>query len=104
MAYGLRIWDANSNLTLDVTDRITRFVTSITPGTIDGGTTVSYNVDGIVDDGTWFLVVMNTWRRSEIDFVTQIVMTITSNYINLYNSAQSSWTNGLGTRIEVFRG
>ena len=30
MSYGLRVWDASGNLTLDVTDRLTRLVTSVT--------------------------------------------------------------------------
>jgi hypothetical protein len=104
MSYGMRVWDASGNITLDVTDRITRFVTSITPGTIAANSTVSYSVPGIVDDGTWFLIVVNTWRPSSNAISVFIVMTITSGFINAQNRSTTAWTNGLGTRIEVFRG
>jgi len=104
VAYGLRIWDASGNLTLDTTDRITRFVTRITPGTIAPLTTVNYSVPGIADDGTWFLVV-NTWKPSSSAYYSDIYMTITSDFINVRNiNTTTNWTNGLGTYIEVFRG
>lgn len=105
MPYGLRIWDSSGNLTLDTTDRITRFVTSITPGSIAVNATVSYSVPGLADDGTWFLIVMNTWRPSSSAFYTDIYMYITAGFLNVQNINPSfTWTNGLGTRIEIFRG
>jgi hypothetical protein len=105
MSYGIRVWDASGNLTLDTTDRLTRFVTSITPGTIAPQATVSYSVPGIVDDGTWFLVVINTWRPSSSAFYTDIYMYITSGFLNVQNiNTSQTWSNGLGTRIEIFRG
>jgi hypothetical protein len=105
MSYGMRIWDASGNLTLDTTDRLTRFVTSITPGTIAPQATVSYSVPGIVDDGTWFLIVINTWRPSSLAVYTDIYMYITSGFLNIENRhPYADWSNGLGTRIEIFRG
>lgn len=105
MPYGVRIWDGSSNLILDTTDRITRFVTSITPGTIAPTTTVTYSVPGIVDDGTWFLVVLNTWRPSDSAQYSDIHMTIIPDNISVRNiNGTTAWTNGRGTRIEVFRG
>lgn len=105
MPYGLRVWDSSGNLTLDTTDRITRFVTSITPGTIAANSTVSYSVPGIVADGTWFIVVYNTFMPAANAFYSGIVLSITTNNINLYNSnSNANWTNGLNTRIEVLRG
>lgn len=52
MAYGLKVWDANGNVTLDVSDRITRhhgsyYYTITSPYT-------DVTVPGAVDDGTWF--------------------------------------------------
>jgi hypothetical protein len=105
MSYGMRVWDASGNLTLDTTDRLTRFVTSITPGTIAPQATVSYSVPGIEDNGTWFLVVINTWRPSSSAFYTDIYMYITSGFLNVQNiNTSQTWSNGLGTRIEIFRG
>ena len=105
MSYGLKVWDASGNLTLDTTDRLTRFVTSITPGSISVSTTVSYSVPGIVDDGTWFLVVTPSWRPSNSVYYSDIHLTITSGFVNVRNiNTGFTWTNGLGTRIEVFRG
>ncbi|MDR2092267.1 MAG: hypothetical protein LBP58_02970 [Azoarcus sp.] len=40
MAYGLRIWDANGNVTLDVTDRLARYIGSVYTGTSDGSIVV----------------------------------------------------------------
>ena len=57
MSYGLRVWDASGNLMVDVTDRLTRFVTSATVSF----TTTSAEPDkyiyitGMVNDGTWFV-------------------------------------------------
>lgn len=101
MSYGLRVWDAGGNLTLDTTDRITRFVTSITPGTIAASTTVSYSVPGIVDDGTWFLIVPNAFKNNSF---VRIYLTITSGNINLQNIDTIAWINDFSTRIEVYRG
>lgn len=56
MSYGLRVWDASGNLTLDISDRLTRFV-----GTYSVSFTVNgpeadklISVSGMVNDGTWF--------------------------------------------------
>nr|WP_092069553.1 hypothetical protein [Dendrosporobacter quercicolus]NSL47514.1 hypothetical protein [Dendrosporobacter quercicolus DSM 1736]SDL92505.1 hypothetical protein SAMN04488502_1011194 [Dendrosporobacter quercicolus] len=39
MPCGLQIWDANGNLTLDVTDRLTRVLGTFSTGTTDGSHT-----------------------------------------------------------------
>lgn len=43
MAYGLRCWDANGNITLDVTTRITRVLGTLNPsmGTLTGSVTIT---------------------------------------------------------------
>lgn len=58
MSYGLRVWDASGNLTLDVTDRITRVISthSLNPGMFTSSGLVrtgKVSVPGAVDDGTW---------------------------------------------------
>jgi hypothetical protein len=105
MSYGMRIWDASGNLTLDTTDRLTRFVTSITPGTIGPSVTVSYYVPGIADDGTWFWILYNSFRSSNTDTRAFIRMTIVPDYIQLLNTNGSvAWTNNLNSRLEILRG
>ena len=57
MSYGLRVWDTSGNLTLDITDRLTRFVSS----TVVSFTTTSPESDkyvyvtGLTNDGKWFV-------------------------------------------------
>ncbi|MCY0385667.1 hypothetical protein OVY01_00105 [Robbsia sp. Bb-Pol-6] len=41
MANGLRCWDASGNLTLDVTDRLTRFLGSLSTGTAAGSASIA---------------------------------------------------------------
>ncbi len=57
MSYGLRVWDASGNLTLDVTDRLTRFVTSATVYfTTSSNEADKYiSIAGMQNDGTWFV-------------------------------------------------
>ena len=54
MSYGLRVWDASGNLTLDVTNRITRVYSanSVYFATYDLQKTISHA--GVSTDGTWF--------------------------------------------------
>ncbi|MDR5774920.1 MULTISPECIES: hypothetical protein [unclassified Caballeronia] len=51
MAYGLRCRDASGNITVDITDRLTRVIGTFSTGGSDGSFTV--NVTGSV----WFMVL-----------------------------------------------
>ena len=57
MSYGLRVWDASGNITVDITDRLTRFVLSSTVSfTATSAEADKYiYVDGMIADGTWFV-------------------------------------------------
>jgi|TARA_R110000803_G_scaffold178265_2_gene240687 hypothetical protein len=52
MAYGLQIYDASSNLTLDSNWRLIRF-SAFYSGTVTFGTPVTISVTGLTNDGTW---------------------------------------------------
>jgi hypothetical protein len=53
MAYGLKIFDASSNVRLDTTDRLNRYVAFYT-GTITGTNSVALTISGYdITDGTW---------------------------------------------------
>lgn len=55
MAYGLRQWDANGNLILDISDRITRYVGQFNTGTSNG----SFNT-GLTEGSIWFSKIFFT--------------------------------------------
>jgi len=52
MAYGLQIYDASSNLTLDTNWRLIRF-SAFYSGTVTFGSPVTISVTGLINDGTW---------------------------------------------------
>jgi len=60
MDYGLRCFDSSGNVTIDITDRLTRFHS-------DYSVSLSYNqtttiaINGFVDDGTWVVICDNYW-------------------------------------------
>lgn len=95
MAYGLKIWDGNSNVILDTTDRIIRYHSTVSLSTIGPFQTLSINVPGLAIDGTWFFVL-----NGGLSF---IYMYVTPNYLNFYNTIEGSY-DGTGTNIEIFRG
>tara|TARA_R110000803_G_scaffold36738_1_gene78965 strand:+ start:1968 stop:2264 length:297 start_codon:yes stop_codon:yes gene_type:complete len=75
MAYGLQIWDSSSNVRLDTTDRLTRYVAFYT-GTITGTNSVTLTVSGydITDD---------TWGIAEGHENTHLLIVSTTNTITL---------------------
>lgn len=95
MPYGLRIWDANGNLTLDTTDRIPRYHSTITVGIIPAFSTTSFYIPNFSIDGTWFYFL--------IGGLPFIHMYITPNYLNLSNPFGSDF-DGSGVQLELFRG
>lgn len=52
MSYGLRVWDSSGALTLDVTNRITRIISSHA-FSIGANSMQTISVPGITTDGTW---------------------------------------------------
>lgn len=96
MPYGLRVWDANGNNILDTTDRISRYHSTITLGSFSSLQTISFNVPGIVDNGTWFLQIVG-------GSIQYIYMYITTDYITMINKA--TFTVDLtGKTIDIYRG
>lgn len=54
MSYGLRVWDAAGNVTVDITDRLTRIhgvYTLNVPANVSGWR--SFPIPGLTLDGTW---------------------------------------------------
>lgn len=56
MAYGLRVWDKDGNLTLDVTDRITRVLGTFmtTAGTSASGTVIN---NELLSGTPWYTIL-----------------------------------------------
>ena len=62
MSYGLRVWNSSGALTLDITDRITRYISThpfsmrIPVDQWNDNYSLDVPVSGITPDGTWFVV------------------------------------------------
>lgn len=56
MPAGFQSFDANGNLMTDITDRLTRVITEGSTNMSVGGS-VWVPVSGMVDDGTWFVII-----------------------------------------------
>lgn len=92
MAYGLKIWDANGNVRLDTTDRQFRYVAYYS-GTVPNNSTVTINVSGMTNNGTWGL---NETNGSNL----ALKISMGSNQFTLTNTA------GLGAapyKVQVFQ-
>lgn len=87
MSYGLRVWDAAGNLTLDVSDRLSRYFGSYSVTTNGHIDSQNISVPGIADDGTW-AVRVSTGAFVEIFSgylkVTQTASTATSETTTVY--------------------
>jgi len=59
MSFGLEVKDAAGGVVLSVSDRITRFITTITVSSLGPGASTAVNVSGIQNDGTWLIVARN---------------------------------------------
>jgi hypothetical protein len=59
MSYGLRVWNSSGVVTLDIQNRITRFISQYNL-VVGGGATVTVSVPGMVNDGTWALYYFNS--------------------------------------------
>jgi hypothetical protein len=54
MSFGLRVWDAYGNVTIDNVDRLSRVSSSVYVPSIAYNSTVVVSVPGYALDGTWF--------------------------------------------------
>lgn len=97
MPYGLRVWDASGNLTLDTTDRITRYHSTVTVATdaIAPSGTLNVTVSGLTLDGTWFFVLAT-------GSLLYVYMTISTNTITFTNT--STFQTAGNFSIDIFRG
>tara|TARA_R110002153_G_scaffold92322_11_gene224331 strand:+ start:10536 stop:10817 length:282 start_codon:yes stop_codon:yes gene_type:complete len=92
MAYGLKVWDANGNIRLDIGDRECRFVAFYT-GTVAAGATITIPVAGLSTDGTWGL--------NELQFANYYIsLSVLSGAFRLTNS--SSYQSHQ-YKVQVFR-
>ena len=82
MSYGLRVWDASGNLTLDVTNRITRIISSH-GFSIAANSSQAISVPGITTDGTW------------IAYAPLAPCTINSGSVTVYNRFTSTLSGTL---------
>lgn len=57
MAYGIKVWDSSGNVTLDVTDRLTREYGTGSVSWIEFQETNTITIPGITNDGTWFIKI-----------------------------------------------
>ena len=59
MSHGLRVWDASGNIIVDITDRITKLVSthSFSKSLVTNDSLVTHDVSvpGILADGSWFV-------------------------------------------------
>lgn len=85
MSYGLRVWDASGNITVDVTDRLTRFfaVYSVSFTTTSSEPDKYIYINGISNDGTWFVNNTNgnsgTWIESGRIVIKKLYSFVTVN-------------------------
>ena len=54
MSHGLRVYNSSGQITLDLTDRLARFIGTFSYPPIPARGTVTFSVPGITNDGTWF--------------------------------------------------
>jgi hypothetical protein len=92
MAYGLKVYDASSNIRLDTTDREFRYVAFYT-GSVAASASTTVSVSGLTNDGTWGL---NETQGSNL----YLDLSIGTNQFTVTN------TNGFNSgtyNVQVFR-
>jgi hypothetical protein len=105
MPYGIRIWDASGNLTLDVTDRITRWNNTITlaANSIPINSFVDFSVPGVTLDGTWFIsAAFNT--TSSLSGLMDIRITFLTNVVRFTNLSTIQTRPTAACVVDVIRG
>jgi|LakMenEpi03Aug12_release.lakeMendotaPanAssembly.Ray.scaffolds.fasta_scaffold2009148_1 hypothetical protein len=79
MAYGLQVFDSSGNLEVDISSRLSRFV-SIYYFNSAIDQTININVPNIVDDGTW--MVSQIGEAGSVQIFTGYVQIKTSHFYN----------------------
>jgi hypothetical protein len=86
MSYGLRVWDENGGIILDVMDRLVRFHSQVTVNftvtsswqVVIQAVTVNVSVPGISNDGTWFVVpALRSGLTGSLIQITPGIMSVT---------------------------
>lgn len=77
MSYGLQVWDAKGNLTLDISSRITRIHSQVSVPELISAASKAISVTGIIDDGTWGCLVPEFIGGEQV----RVSYEITSGYI-----------------------
>lgn len=65
MSHGLRVWDEQGHVVLDVSDRLQRFHSKHTV-TFSSGSWASFPVEGLKDDGSWVVLAFQTYIAVDI--------------------------------------
>jgi hypothetical protein len=89
MAYGLRTYDSSGNLFIDVSDRLTRYVTSVYVSVGSRGSTF-VSVSGMSGDGTWAIIGVANY----------LAITYGSNGFTVNNQSTSSTVSAT---LHIFR-
>jgi len=92
MAYGLKVYDASSNIRLDTTDREFRYVAFYT-GSVSASSSTNVSVSGLTNDGTWGL---NETQGSNLF----LELSIGTNQFTVNNTDS---TNAGTYNVQVFR-
>ena len=98
MAYGLKIWDSTgTNVRLDTTDRVARYVSHHT-GTLSNGSSTTVVVSGLANDGTWEMLC-----ESDGAGVTKLKGTVSSGSFTVSHIASSVLTADLTWYVTLFK-
>jgi hypothetical protein len=94
MSFGLRVWDTSGNLTLDVTDRITRLIQNIDVYFPDGVGQVNITIPGL-DISSWAI-----YSNSSL-----MIVEAYTGYVACYNGNRSLGGTilTLSAKFSVFR-
>lgn len=92
MSYGLQVWNSSGQLILDVSDRLSRFIQSVTV-TLAKGASTTVPVAGYTTDGTWFVYA------TAYHYLTIVEV---NNGIYIKNSSPTTLT--ITTTLYIFRG
>lgn len=89
MTYGFQAFDSAGNITIDVTDRLTRFHSDYTVSVQGNGGTTNLTITGYSSDQSWLIVCDNYW------------FTITSSYNGI--TVKNNYGSALSGYIQVYR-
>lgn len=96
MSQGIKVWDAAGQLILDVTDRLSRYHSTIVLSSIAPRASGTFSVPGYALDGTWFFFIRD--RSTSYLNIYEI-----SGGFSVFNESYYS-AYGSGVTIDIFRG